>query len=197
MSSIYRDLPQSLFSDLNVLVLNLIDHDARVGRVGFGRGEGRRSNNSRGRVCRRAGRRWCGCGGGGYDNGRRSRGCNRRSGRSGVGGSSGAGGNSGAGSSRGARSRAQRRGAVDLRDNPRRGVVGVKLKVVQVVGNGASAGANWVASCAVGAENRCITVETGKVFGLAAVGLLACAVKYVVGLVGSVHNITPEESGTN
>jgi hypothetical protein len=36
MSLIYRNLAQSLFRDLNVLVLNLVDHDTRVGGVGLG-----------------------------------------------------------------------------------------------------------------------------------------------------------------
>jgi hypothetical protein len=205
MSLIYSNHATNPISgNLNVLVLDLVDHDARIGGVRLGRREGRRSNDSGSRVSRRAGdgrsrrsRRRSGCAGGGHNDSRRSGGCSRRSGRTRAGGSRRAGGNSRAGSSRRAGGRAQGRGAVDLGDDPRRGVVGVQLKVVQVVGNGVSAGADWVAGCAVGTEDGRVTVETGEVIGLAAVGLLAGAVEHVVGLVGSVHDITPEESGTN
>jgi len=64
-------------------------------------------------------------------------------------------------------------------------------------GNGATVGADWVTGSAVGAQNRGVAVETGEVFGLAGVLLLGGTVKHVVGLVGGVHDITPEESSSD
>jgi hypothetical protein len=66
-----------------------------------------------------------------------------------------------------------------------------------MVGDDTATSTNWVASSAVVAEDRSVTVEEREVSGFARVGLLAGAVEDVVGLVGSVHDIAPEESGSD
>jgi hypothetical protein len=153
---------------LNVLVLDLVDHNARVAGVRHRRGERRRrrtrAGSSRGR-------------------GRRRSSAGRRSSR--------------AGSSGGAGRRAQGRGVVDLVDDPRRGVVGVQLKVVEVISNDVAASTYWVTGSAVRAEDAGIAVKQGEGVGWARVGLLGGAVEDVVGLIGGVKNVTPEECGTN
>ena len=60
-----------------------------------------------------------------------------------------------------------------------------------------TASANGVASSAVGAEDRGVAAEERKALAGAGSGLLVGAVKNVPGLVGSVHDITPKESGGN
>lgn len=66
-----------------------------------------------------------------------------------------------------------------------------------MVGDDVAASADGVAGCAVGAEDACVAVEAGEVLGAAAVGLLVCAVEDVVGLVGGVHYVSPEEGGAD
>lgn len=66
-----------------------------------------------------------------------------------------------------------------------------------MVGNDIATSADWVTSGTVGAKYRGVAVETGKVIGAAGVLLLVGSVKNVVGLVGSVHDITPDEGGAN
>jgi hypothetical protein len=153
---------------LNVLVLDLVDHNTRVAGVRHRRGERRRR------------RTWAGS----------SWGRSRR--RSSTGRCS-----SRAGSSGGAGRRAQGRGVVDLVDDPRRGVVGVKLKVVEVISNNVAASTYWITSSAVRAEDAGIAVKHGERVGGARVGLLGGAIEDVVGLVGGVKNVTPEERGTD
>ena len=64
-----------------------------------------------------------------------------------------------------------------------------------MVGNGLTAGANWVASSAVRAENRGVGVELLKRDTSAGVRTLVSTVKDVVDLVGGVANITPKKGG--
>ena len=66
-----------------------------------------------------------------------------------------------------------------------------------MVGNDGSASADWVTSSAVVAKERSVAAETGEVVGAAGVLLQGGTVEDVVGLVGSVHDIAPEECGTN
>jgi hypothetical protein len=66
-----------------------------------------------------------------------------------------------------------------------------------VLRNDGSVSADWVTSSAVVAEERSVAAETGEVVGAAGVLLLGGTVEDVVGLVGSVHDIAPEECGTN
>lgn len=93
------------------------------------------------------------------------------------------------------RSRTQRRSISNLRHNPRRRLVSVQLEVVQVLSNVGAVGTYWVAGSAVRTENRGVAVETGEVVGAAGVLLQTRAVEDVVGLVGGVHDVAPEESG--
>jgi hypothetical protein len=66
-----------------------------------------------------------------------------------------------------------------------------------VVSNHRSASADWVTSSAVVAEERSVTAETREVVSTAGILLQGGTVEDVVGLVGSVHDIAPEERGTN
>jgi hypothetical protein len=60
-----------------------------------------------------------------------------------------------------------------------------------MVSDSVSTSADWVTGSAVGAENRGIAVEESEVLRGTGVLLLAGTVENVVGLVGSVHNVTP------
>lgn len=62
------------------------------------------------------------------------------------------------------------------------------------VGHNITAGADWVTSSAVRAEHRCVAVEACEILWLASVGLLVGTVEHVVGLVGSMHHVSPEKS---
>jgi hypothetical protein len=66
-----------------------------------------------------------------------------------------------------------------------------------MVSDSVSTSADWVTGSAVGAEDWGVAVEESEVLRGTGVLLLVGTVKNVVGLVGSVHNVTPEESGSN
>jgi hypothetical protein len=66
-----------------------------------------------------------------------------------------------------------------------------------VVINVTAVSAHWVTSSAVRAEHWGVAVQTCEVLGRAAVFLQTGTVKNVVGLVGGVLDITPEESGSD
>lgn len=66
-----------------------------------------------------------------------------------------------------------------------------------MVGDDTATGADWVSSCAVRAEDRRVAIKTCEVLGTTGVLLLVSAVKDVVWLVGSVHNVTPEKGSSN
>jgi hypothetical protein len=60
-----------------------------------------------------------------------------------------------------------------------------------------AASADWVASSAVSAKDRRVAVQTSKFCSVARSRSLVGTVKNVVGLVGSMPNVTPEKSGGN
>jgi hypothetical protein len=66
-----------------------------------------------------------------------------------------------------------------------------------VVGDDVAAGTDGVAGSAVGAEDAGVAVEAGEVGGGTRSDFETCAGEGVVGLVGSVPNIAPEESGAD
>jgi len=66
-----------------------------------------------------------------------------------------------------------------------------------MLGGVVAVGTDWVASLAVGAEDRGVAVQTRKVVDAAPGLLLVCTVEHVVGLVGGVHHIAPKDSGSN
>jgi hypothetical protein len=66
-----------------------------------------------------------------------------------------------------------------------------------VVGDDVAAGTDGVASGAVGAQDAGVAVEAGEVVGGTGSGFKSSAGEGVVGLVGGVPNITPEESGAD
>jgi hypothetical protein len=66
-----------------------------------------------------------------------------------------------------------------------------------VVGDSGAVGAHWVAGGAVGAEDWCVAVQESEVLWATGVLLLGGAVEDVVGLVGGVEDIAPEESSGN
>lgn len=104
------------------------------------------------------------------------------------------------GRGRGRRSSRRRRGGCLLLnhlDGPVDSRVGVELEVVEMLLNVVSTSADWVAGSAVGAEHRGPAVEAGEVGASARGGLLVSAIKNVVGLVGSVLDITPDEDGSD
>jgi hypothetical protein len=58
-------------------------------------------------------------------------------------------------------------------------------------------GADWVTSSAVRAEYRGVAVQAGKVFSVARSRALVGTIENIVRLVGSMPDITPEESSGN
>jgi hypothetical protein len=92
---------------------------------------------------------------------------------------------------------AHRGGLIDLSNGPGRGVVGVQLKVVQVLADIVALGADRVSLGAVRAQDRCVLVQAREGVSAAAVLLQTSAVEDVVWLVSHVHNIAPEESSSN
>ena len=202
----------SLVHGLCVDVLDVIDDNASLfvlRRLGEGRGSsnaGRVGRSVSDHSCRGAAGRIGGSrvAAGRVDSGRRAR--SRGGGSSFLGGrgSSGRGGRS---SGRGGRddgraggagrSSAERCGSVNLANDPRGSLLGVELEVVEVFGYDTAASADWVAGSAVVTEDRRVAVEKREVSGAARVGLLAGAIEYVVGLVGGVHDVAPEERGSD
>jgi hypothetical protein len=63
--------------------------------------------------------------------------------------------------------------------------------------NVVTAGADWVATRAVGAEDGSVLVQARKVIRAAGIRALAGAVKDVVGLVSCVQNVAEEGNGSN
>jgi hypothetical protein len=66
-----------------------------------------------------------------------------------------------------------------------------------VVSHDVSAGADWVTSSAVRAEDRGVAVQASEVICASRVGLLVRSIENVPGLVGGVHHITPKKGGTD
>lgn len=66
-----------------------------------------------------------------------------------------------------------------------------------MVSDDVAASADWITGSTVRAEDTSVAVEAGEVISAAAVGLLARTIKNIVWLVGSVHHVTPEESGAD
>jgi hypothetical protein len=66
-----------------------------------------------------------------------------------------------------------------------------------VVSDDVAAGTHGVAGGAVGAEDTGVAVKAGEVVGGTGVGLEGSAREGVVGLVGGVQDIAPEESSTD
>jgi hypothetical protein len=66
-----------------------------------------------------------------------------------------------------------------------------------VLGNDVAPGADWVAGSAVGAEDGGVAVQAGEVLNGTGVWALGGAVENVVGLVGGVPHVAPQESGGN
>jgi hypothetical protein len=95
------------------------------------------------------------------------------------------------------RGSAQRCSVVNLGYNPFGCLLGVEFEVVQVLGHNLAASTHRVASSAVGAENWRVVAETRKALPSARGGLLVSTIEHVPGLVGGVHDIAPEESGSN
>jgi hypothetical protein len=188
-----------LLRNLHVHVLYVVDDDAGL-LVLNGLREGRGSSHAGCRVGDHGGGYSCGVGSGRVG----ILGSRARARHGGLGSRCSAsrrgGRDSGRDESRAGRaggSRAERSSAGDLRNDPRGGLVGVELEVVEVISNNVSSGANWVSACAVVAENGSVAVEEREVCGTARVGLLVGAIEDVVGLVGSVHDVAPEESGSD
>jgi hypothetical protein len=95
------------------------------------------------------------------------------------------------------RGSAQRCSAVNLGYNPFRCLLGVEFEVVQVLAHDLAASTYGVASSAVGAENWGVVAETCEALTSARGGLLVSAIEHVPRLAGSVHDIAPEESGSD
>jgi hypothetical protein len=66
-----------------------------------------------------------------------------------------------------------------------------------VIRDNLAARTDWVAGCAVRAEDRCVAVQAGEVVCAAGIRLIVCAVEDVVRLVGGVEDVSPEECGAD
>jgi hypothetical protein len=66
-----------------------------------------------------------------------------------------------------------------------------------VLSHDVAARADWITSGAVVAQNRRVAVQTREVLIQAWSDLLVGAIEHIVGLVGSVPDITPEQGGSN
>jgi hypothetical protein len=95
------------------------------------------------------------------------------------------------------RGSAQRCSTVNLGYNPFGCLLGVEFEVVQVLGHNLAASTYRVASSAVGAENWGVVAETCEALPSARGILLVSAIEHVPRLIGGMHDIAPEESGSN